>query len=62
MSWQEENLSDDLKEKIKNFVWSNLSSRRIMAETANLYTSNIFSVIIAMLGGKNDDDEQGIIK
>lgn len=62
MSWQDENLSDDLKEKIRTFVWSNISSRRIVAETANLYTSNIFSVIIAMLGGKINDDEQGIIK
>ncbi len=62
MSWQDENLSDDLKEKIRNFVWSNLSSRRIMAQTADLYISNVFSVIIAMLGGKKDDDEQGIMK
>lgn len=62
MSWEDENLSDDLKEKIKSFVWSNLSSRRIMAQTADLYISNVFSVIIAMLGGKKDDDEQGFIK
>jgi len=62
MSWQNENLSDDLKEKIRNYVWSNLSSRRIAAQTFGLYTTNIFSVIIAMLGGKDNDDEQGIIK
>jgi len=62
MSWESENLSDDLKEKIRNFVWSNLSSRRIMAQTADLYISNVFSVIVAILGGKKDDEKQGIIK
>jgi len=62
MNWQDENLSDELKDKIRNYVWSNLSSRRIAAQTFGLYTANIFSVIIAMLGGNNDNDEQGIIK
>jgi len=62
MNWQDENLSDDLKEKIKAHIWSNLTSRRVMGLTANLFTSNIFSVIIAMLGGKESDEDNGIIK
>ncbi len=61
MAWQNENFSDKLKEKIRDFVWSNLSSRRFMAQTADLYTDKILSVIIAMLGGKmkeeGDDDQ-----
>ena len=54
MAWRNENLSKILKEKIRDFVWSNLSSRRIVAQTADLYTGRILSVIIAMLGGKEE--------
>ncbi|MFK7978878.1 MAG: hypothetical protein AB8G86_02760 [Saprospiraceae bacterium] len=57
MAWGDENLSDTVKEKIKDFVWSNLASRRIMAQTADLYTDKILSVIIAMLGGKEPDKD-----
>ena len=64
MAWQNEKFSDKLKEKIRDFVWSNLSSRRFMAQTADLYTGKILSVIIAMLGGKeqeeNDKEEENL--
>ena len=58
MAWQNENVSKALKEKIRDFVWSNLSSRRIIAQTADLYTSKILESIIAMLGGKMKEDDR----
>ena len=58
MAWQNENVSKALKEKIRDFVWSNLSSRRIIAQTADLYTSKILESIIAMLGGKMKEDDK----
>ena len=57
MAWKDDDFSDKLKGKIRDFVWSNLSSRRFMAQTADLYTDKIFSVIIAMLGGKRQEDD-----
>jgi len=56
MAWENEDLPKALKDKIKDFVWSNLSSRRIVAQTTDLYTSKILEVIIAMLGGKMEED------
>jgi len=57
MANEKESLADKLKGKIRDLVWSNLYSRRIMAQTADLYTDKIFSVIIAMLGGKKPDED-----
>ncbi len=55
MAWQQENFSGKLNEKIRDFVWSNLSSQRIVAQTADLYTSKILAAIVAMLGGKMEE-------
>lgn len=58
MAWQNENLSEDLSKKIRDYVWSNLNSRRIIANHADMFIGSLIAVFIGMFGGKQQDDSE----
>ena len=58
MAWQNENFSEELSKKIRDYVWANLNSRRIAAQTADMFIGGLMAVFMGMFGGKKKDDSE----